>query len=139
MDDAEIQKWVLWVAMGAGAFFASLFGFRGWKQGGKVDPPKELLISGQSAITDMAPIKELLKQVDLLCLKIMAAAASIDSAAGQQKATAAALERVGDLIATYLEKRAEDIEIEKEVERRLQVRRDRAVRARAARKPSTDP
>ena len=139
MDDTEIQKWVLWIAMGAGAFFASLFGFRGWKQGGKVEGPKELLISGQSAITDMAPIKEMLKQIDLLCIQIMAAVTSIDSATGQQKATAAALERVAGLISTYLEKRAEDIEIEKEVERRLQIRRDRAVRARAARKPSTEP
>ncbi len=135
-SDFTLQQWLVYAGMVIGGVIAGLVGIRSWRSAPKADTPKDLLVSGQASITDMAPIKELLKQVDLLCIQIMAAATSVDSAGAAQRQTAVAVSEVAHLIREYLETRKRDEEIEAEVERRLQVKRERAIRSRAARKPS---
>lgn len=137
-SDLTLQQWLVYAGMVIGGVIAGLVGVRSWRAAPKADTSKDLIVSGQAAFTDMAPIKELLKQVDLLCLKIMAAAVSIDSASAAQRETAEAVSEVAHLIKQYLETRKRDEEIEAEVERRLQVKRDRAIRSRMTRKTGTD-
>lgn len=137
-SDLTLQQWLVYAGMVIGGVIAGLVGVRSWRAAPKADTSKDLIVSGQASITDMAPIKELLKQVDLLCLKIMAAAVSIDSASAAQRETAEAVSEVAHLIKQYLETRKRDEEIEAEVERRLQVKRDRAIRSRMTRKTGTD-
>lgn len=135
-SDFTLQQWLVYAGMVLGGVIAGLVGIRSWRTAPKSEPAKDLLVTGQAAITDMAPIKELTKQVDLLCLKLMAVAASVDSAAGHQKETTIALNSVAEQVREYLETRKRDEEIEAEVERRLQVKRERAIRSRMSRKPT---
>lgn len=128
-SDLTLQQWLVYAGMVIGGVIAGLVGVRSWRAA-----PKDLIVSGQASITDMAPIKELLKQVDLLCLKIMAVTVSLDAGVAAQRETAEAVSDVAHLIKQYLETRKRDEEIEAEVERRLQVKRERAIRSRMTRK-----
>lgn len=131
--DPTIAQTLVYIGLVISGIIAGLVGFRGWRKGGHVPPDKDMLISGAASITDMTPVKELVKQADLLCLKLMAATTSVDAMVTQQNRTAVALEKISDQIGSYLAQRKHDAEVEAEVERRLLIKTERAARARASR------
>lgn len=73
----------------------------GRKKGPPV-PDQGLVVTGQAQITDMTPIRDLLKQADLLCVKVMAATSSIDSMVIQQTRVALAIENLANEISEHL-------------------------------------
>ena len=108
--------------MAIGAALAALLVRLGWKK-----PPAketEVAIAGQATIVDVSPIKELLKQVDLLTLQLQKATVAVDAQNELHARSAAALEKVavqmGDYIAAQLRRQeADDLraEVAREVER----------------------
>lgn len=136
MADPNINEWVTYVGMAVGGAVAAFVVRMGWRKGPPA-PEQSLVVSGQAQFTDMAPIKDLLKQVDLLCIKLMAATASVDGMASQQTRVALAIEALTIEIKQYLDAlRAEmeandrQEEIDRESDRKARILAEDIVRER---------
>lgn len=111
MADPTIQEYVTYAGMAAGAAIAALVVRLGWKRGADTDTrPKELMVTGQAAITDMAPIRDLVLRVDRT-------AAALEDLASTTKAFVAEVRA---------EKQSSDRE--EEIERRAQVKAEKLLR-----------
>lgn len=136
MADPNINEWVTYVGMAVGGAVAAFVVRMGWRKGPPA-PEQNLVVSGQAQFTDMAPIKDLLKQVDLLCVKLMAATTSVDGMAAQQTRVALAIEQLTIELKQYLDAlRAEmeasdrQEEIDRESDRKARILAEDIVRER---------
>src|SRR5687768_4794949 len=102
--DPNVGEWFVYAGMAVGGVVAALMARAGFKKGGGPKPgERDLVFSGQAAITDMGPLRELVKQVDLLALKLMAATTAVTGMTEQQARAAAALEGIAVMIRQHLE------------------------------------
>jgi hypothetical protein len=136
MADPNINEWVTYIGMAVGGAIAAFVVRMGWRKGPPT-PEQSLVVSGQAQITDMSPIRDLLKQVDLLCVKLMAATASVDGMAAQQTRVALAIEALAAEVRQHLEAvRAEmeesdrKEEIDRESDRKARILAEDMVRRR---------
>jgi hypothetical protein len=90
--------------MAIGAGLAALLVRLGWKK--LPTPETEVAIAGQATIVDTGPIKEMLKQVDLLTLQLQKATIAVDAQNALHARTAAALEALALAMAAYLKEQA---------------------------------
>ncbi len=105
MADPTTGEIVTYIGMGVGAAVAAVLVRLGWKKAPIKDT--DLAISGQASIIDTAPIKELLKNVDLLTLQLQKAVISVDSQNAYHAETAQALTRLAHIMEDYLRVQAE--------------------------------
>ena len=145
MADPNINEWVINGGMVLGGAVAAFVVRMGWRKG-PTAPEQNLVVSGQAQFTDMAPIKDLLKQVDLLCVKLMAATASVDSMASQQTRVALAIEALTVEISEHLKAVRAEMDAdnrEEEIDRRARIAAEDIVRRReeeaADRRPTRKP
>jgi hypothetical protein len=132
MADPSINEWVTYVGMAVGGAAAAFVVRMGWKKGPPA-PEQNLMVSGQASITDMGPVRELLKQVDLLCIRIMAATVSVDSMTGQQTRVALAIEELVVEVREHLKAVRDEMEAnnrEEEIDRRARIAAEDIVRRR---------
>jgi hypothetical protein len=109
--------------MAIGAGLAALLVRLGWKK--LPTPETEVAIAGQATIVDTGPIKEMLKQVDLLTLQLQKATFAVDAQNALHARTAAALEALALAMAAYLKEQAERQEkLELEALVRAELRRE---------------
>ena len=114
---------VTYGGMAVGAGIAALLIRLGWKK--PTTPETEVAISGQATIVDTAPLKELLKNVDLLTLQWQKVSTQIDI---NNQLDAALVEKLGqllDLMADYFAEqrmRQAQEDKEEEIERRAEAR-----------------
>lgn len=93
-----IQELVTYGGMAIGAAVAAVLVRLGWKR--LPAPDTELAFSGQASIVDTAPLKELLKNVDLLTLQLQKTAA-------QDERRTQALEQLAVSLHNYLASQVE--------------------------------
>jgi hypothetical protein len=130
MADPNLGDIVTYTGMGIGAAIAALLVRLGWKKAPMKDT--EVAIAGQATIVDTAPLKELLKNVDLLTMQWQKVTTQIDisnqvqhEVAASNHAVAQSIERLTDVMANYLAnqtERQEREDTEREIERRAEER-----------------
>lgn len=146
----DIGSWLVYVGMMIGGAAAGFAARSGWKSGGSIPPERELAVSGQAFITDLGPVRDLVKQAELLAPSMASTASAMAAVAQQQARTSAAIERLVGIVEEYIEAQQTDRDNEEEIERRVadrlsdanqeEVRRQvkvinaRNTRARAARR-----
>lgn len=126
-------------AVGTTLFFLLICIFAAWNYVFGKRPPKppekEFSIAGQ--FSDMGPVKELVEQTGLLVQQMVRANIAEEATAKALEDTAAALERLAKAYEGQIAAEREELEIEAEVERRVDRQlRERRTRARRA-KPQT--
>jgi hypothetical protein len=136
MADPNINEWVTYVGMALGGAVAAFVVRMGWRKGPPA-PEQNLLVSGQAQITDMAPIKDLLKQVDLLCVKLMSATIAVEGMTAQQTRVALAIEALSAEVKQYLDAMRAEMEandrqeeIDRESDRKARILAEDIVRQR---------
>lgn len=136
MADLNIQELVTYGGMVFGGAVAAFVLRMGWKKG-PVAGEQNLLVSGQAQFTDMAPVRDLLKQTDLLCVKLMAVTTSIDGMVAGQTRVSVAIEALVAEISEHLksvrdemDSRDREEEIERESDRKARILAEDMVRRR---------
>lgn len=140
-------QWIIAAGMSIGAGIAGVIIRGAWRPEPRAT--REISISGQAQITDLGPIRDLVKQVDALAPRLQAVALVLEKGAQQQERTATSIEGLALIVKDYIQAQQTERDNEDEVERRVaervasintdEVRRQiRAVNARAsrARKPT---
>ncbi|MDR3473308.1 MAG: hypothetical protein P4M09_16740 [Devosia sp.] len=100
-----------------GGVIAGIVARSGWKGGGGTD--KEFAFSGQATITDMGPVRDLVKQAEVLAPRLMESAQTMEALAQQQARTATAIERLVAVVEGYIDHEKTERENEEEIERRV--------------------
>lgn len=125
-DPSNFGQWFVWGGMALGGAIAALFGFKGWNKPASAKAEHEMLIHGQAQITDMEPLRDLVKQTDLLIIKLMAATIAVDGHSARAAEvvegldrTSAALERLAVIATAWIEQQRLNEEIDAEVKARL--------------------
>jgi hypothetical protein len=96
-----------------GGIVAGFAARSGWKSGADAGvPDKEYAISGQAAITDMGPIRD-------LAPRLQAVAAALEGVAQQQARTAVVIEKLVEIVEEYIEAQQNERYNEEEVKRRV--------------------
>jgi hypothetical protein len=98
MADPTLQDIITYGGMAAGAAVAAVLVRLGWTKGPIKDT--ELAISGQASIIDTSPMRDLVKNVDLLTLQLQKTAI-------QDERRTQALERLAEVLADYLKAQTE--------------------------------
>jgi hypothetical protein len=130
-----LQEIIPYVGTVIGTALAALLIHMGWKK--PLTPDTEVAIAGQATIVDTGPIKEMLKQVDLLTLQLQKATIAVDSQNALHARTAAALEALALAMAAYLKEQAERQErLELEALVRAELHREMEARGE---EPATQP
>lgn len=132
----------LWITAGMviGGVLAGFAARAGWKNSAAPEE-KEFAFSGQAAITDMGPVRELAKQAETLGPKLAAAVTAVEAGVQQQARTSAAVERLAGIVEGYIENQKTERENEEEIERRVaeQLAKQRRAGARSRPRRATAP
>ena len=104
------QEIVTYGGMLMGAAVAAALVRLGWKQ--KPVPETDIALSGQVAVTNLQPVRDLLKQVDLLTLQMQKAVVSIERQTSLHTDTVVKLGQLADLLGSYLAMQQERQETE---------------------------
>lgn len=127
-----VEEILTYVGTIVGSAVGALAIYMGWKRAPQQPTgDSDLMVHGQAAITDMAPIRDLLRTVDLLTTQLMAIAVKFDNHNELQARTAEALTGLAATLedfVTEIRAREENREREAEIEKRAQEKAEDMVR-----------
>lgn len=115
----DFGNWIVSIGMLIGGIGAGFAARSGWKSGADNGAGKEFAFSGQAAITDLGPIRDLVKEAALLTPRLQAVVGVVESLALQQGRTAASIEKLVGIVEDYIEAQQTERDNEEEVERRV--------------------
>jgi hypothetical protein len=138
----DFQNWLVYVGMVVSGVAAGFVTRAGWKHGASAD--SEIAIMGQASITDLGPVRDLVKHaaalgpiLDMLAQQQAKTSEAIAAMAQQQARTSEGIQRLASIVEGYIANQQNERENDEEVERRVAdaLERERRERPRPSHVP----
>ncbi len=114
---ADPVQWIITLGMAIGAGIVGAVIRSGWKSNDA--PSTERGFEGMAQIADMQPVRDLVKQIDVVTPRLALVVTSLEGLATQQGRTASAIEKLVMIVEERIENEDNERDNEEEVRRRV--------------------